>query len=141
MCSSDLYGGFDTGNANEFPRINLQRTARPYRYAYIASNPLGQQSGLQQRISRVDLETGKAASHDFAPDGYVGEPVFIPTGTSGEEDDGIVVTLVFDTRDNCTAIVALDARDLTARPLFTAKLKHHVPFSLHGVFTPRLFGG
>ena len=36
-------------------------------------------------------------------------------------------------------IVGLDAGDLSAAPLFTARLKHHVPFSLHGYFTPRLF--
>jgi all-trans-8'-apo-beta-carotenal 15,15'-oxygenase len=35
--------------------------------------------------------------------------------------------------------VGLDARDIAAAPLFVARLKHHVPFSLHGTFTSRLF--
>ena len=35
--------------------------------------------------------------------------------------------------------LGLDARDLAAKPMFTARLKHHVPYSLHGYFTPRLF--
>jgi all-trans-8'-apo-beta-carotenal 15,15'-oxygenase len=132
--------GFDTGNANEFPRINPQRTGRPYRYAYIANNAPGQPGGLQQCVTRVDLDSGQTVSHDFAPDGYVGEPVFVPAGPDGAEDDGIVLILVFDARENRTAIAGLDARDIAAEPLFVARLKHHVPFSLHGVFTPRLFG-
>jgi all-trans-8'-apo-beta-carotenal 15,15'-oxygenase len=132
--------GFSTGNANEFPRINPQRVAARHRYAYIANNAPAQDSGLQQRITRVDLDSGDTASHDFGPDGYAGEPVFIPARADGEEDDGFVVTLVYDANGGRTHIVGLDARDLAARPLFVARLKHHVPFSLHGMFVPRLFG-
>ena len=131
--------GFATGNANEFPRINPQRVAGRHRYAYIANNPLDRASGLQQLITRVDLETGTTVSHDFGAAGYAGEPVFIPTRPDGEEDEGIVVTLVFDANARRTDVVGLDARNLAARPLFVARLKHHVPFSLHGYFTPTLF--
>jgi all-trans-8'-apo-beta-carotenal 15,15'-oxygenase len=130
---------FETGNANEFPHINPHHVARRHRYAYIASNPPDQSLGLQQRIMRVDLESGATASHDFAPHGYPGEPVFIPARPDGEEDDGFVVTLVFDAAEDRTRIVGLDARDLAASPLFVARLRHHVPYSLHGSFTPRLF--
>lgn len=131
--------GFDTGNANEFPRINPQRGTRPYRYAYIANNRAGEDVGLQRCVTRVDMENGRTVSHDVGTDRYVGEPVFIPARADGDEDDGVVVTLVFDAPANRTDIVGLDARDLAAKPLFTARLKHHVPFSLHGYFTPRLF--
>jgi all-trans-8'-apo-beta-carotenal 15,15'-oxygenase len=113
--------------------------AARYRYAYIASNPPDQPLGLQQRITRVDLENGQTVSHDFAPHGYPGEPVFIPARQDGEEDDGYIVTLVYDASEGRTCIVGLDARDLAASPLFVARLRHHVPFALHGTFTPRLF--
>ncbi len=131
---------FSTGNANEFPRVNPKCVAGRYRYAYILNNAPGRELGLQQLVSRVDMETGCAVSHNFAPDGYPGEPVFIPADASGEEDDGFVVTFVFDAREQRTQIVGLDARDLATRPLFVARLKHHVPFSLHGYFTPESFG-
>jgi all-trans-8'-apo-beta-carotenal 15,15'-oxygenase len=127
---------FETGAANEFPRINPQRVAMSYRYAYIANNESGQAQGLQRRITRVDMGSGKTAFHDFGPDGYVGEPVFIPTRPGGEEDEGWLITLVFDASEQRTKIVGLDARDIAAKPLFVARLKHHVPFSLHGSFAP-----
>ncbi len=123
---------FDTGAANEFPTINPAFTGRRQRYAYIACNPADRSIGLQQQLARIDFESGAVVRHDFGPNGYPGEPLFIPTGDA--EDDGIIVTLVFDSVSKKTSIVGLDARDLAARPLFTAKLRHHVPFSLHGCF-------
>jgi all-trans-8'-apo-beta-carotenal 15,15'-oxygenase len=127
------------GTANEFPRIHPSRTGARHRYVYMASNPAGRTEGLQQRLTRVDMESGTAESHDFGPDGYPGEPMFIPAGNTGDEDEGTVVTLVFNSVDQRTEIVGLDARALSARPLFTARLKHHVPYSLHGTFTRALF--
>jgi len=123
---------FDTGTSNEFPTINPAFAGRRQRYAYIACNPADRTAGLQQQLARIDFETGTVARHDFGPNGYPGEPLFIATGDA--EDDGVVVTLVFDAASGRTSIVGLDARDLAASPLFTARLRHHVPFSLHGCF-------
>jgi len=68
-----------------------------------------------------------------------------PVGFSNQQlrepDDGhqLVVQLMCDAARQRSDIVGLDARDLGAKPLFVARLKHHVPFPLHGTFTPRLF--
>lgn len=125
---------YAAGSANEFPKVHQARVGKPYRYAYIACNRGTCTQGLQQRVARVDVESGAVAIHDFGPHGYVGEPMFIPTGTA--EDDGVVVTLAYDSSTDRSAIVGLDARDLAARPLFTARLRHHVPYGLHGCFSP-----
>jgi all-trans-8'-apo-beta-carotenal 15,15'-oxygenase len=126
---------YAAGSAHEFPKFHPGRVGKPYRYAYIACNPADRRQGLQQQVARVDLENGAVATHDFGPDGYAGEPVFIPTGAAAE-DDGVVVAMVFDAAIQRSAIVGLDARDLAARPLFTARLGHHVPYGLHGCFSP-----
>ena len=129
---------WDTGQANEFPFINPARVAKRHRYAYFLSNPADRPRGLQQHLSKMDFEAGTVTRHDFGPDGYPGEPCFI-AGPGGGEDDGVVVMLVFDARRKRTDVVGLDARDLAGKPLFVGRLKHHVPFMLHGMFTPRLF--
>jgi all-trans-8'-apo-beta-carotenal 15,15'-oxygenase len=129
---------FDTGTANEFPVINPAYVGKRHRYAYIACNRADRVVGLQQQLARVDFQTGTVQRHDFGPNGYPGEPLFIAT-PAGAEDDGVIVTLVFDAERKRTDVVGLDARDLSAKPLFAARLKHHVPFMLHGTFTPRLY--
>lgn len=125
---------FSAGSANEFPKFDPRRVGKPYRYAYIACNPADRVKGLQQQVARVDLESGAVVRHDFGPHGYVGEPCFVPTGAG--EDDGVVVVQVFDSARASSQIVGLDARDLGARPLFVARLKHPVPYGLHGCFQP-----
>ena len=126
---------FATGSASEFPRINPAWTGKCYRYAYLACNPPERSEGLQQQIAKVDLDSGAVAVHRFGATEYAGEPVFVTTGGAAE-DDGILVALVFDAAHNCSSIVGLDARDVAGRPLFTARLRHHVPYSLHGFFAP-----
>ncbi|TMJ27624.1 MAG: Apocarotenoid-15,15'-oxygenase [Alphaproteobacteria bacterium] len=125
---------YAAGSANEFPKVDPRRIGKRYRYAYIACNPADRATGLQQQVARVDLESGAVACHDFGPHGYVGEPFFIPTGAG--EDDGVVVAMVFDAATEGSAVVGLDARDLAAKPLFTARLRHPVPYGLHGCFSP-----
>ena len=58
----------------------------------------------------------------------------MPRSADADEDDGVVITFVFDAATQRTSIVGLDAADIAARPLFTARLGHHVPYSLHGTF-------
>ena len=128
---------WDTGQSNEFPFVNPAKVSKKHRYAYFLKSPLDRPRGLQQHLARLDCETGTVTHHDFGPHGYPGEPCFIPTGGGGE-DDGVVVTLVFDAERKLTDVVGLDARDLAAKPLFVGRLKHHVPFMLHGTFVPRL---
>lgn len=120
------------GTANEFPTINPSCVGKPYRYAYIACNPAGRAQGLQQQVARVDVASGHATVHDFGPSSYVGEPLFVATG--GGEDDGVVVVLAFDATQQRSAVVGLEAHDLSAGPLFIARLRHHVPYPLHGTF-------
>ena len=125
---------FDSGVANEFPSVDPRRVGRAYRYAYIAANPAESRRGLQQRVSRIDTQSGMVVSHDVSPDGYVGEPLFVPRSPEGAEDDGVVIVFVYDSATGRTSIVGLEAADIAGRPLFTARLAHHVPYPLHGTF-------
>jgi all-trans-8'-apo-beta-carotenal 15,15'-oxygenase len=59
---------------------------------------------------------------------------------SEQEDDGWVLTLVYDAEHHRSDVVILDGRDLTKGPLARLHLKHHVPYGLHGSFVPQVFG-
>lgn len=58
---------------------------------------------------------------------------------SEKEDDGWVLALVYDAAHHRSDVVILDARDLSQEPVARLHLKHHIPYGLHGSFTPESF--
>ncbi len=69
----------------------------------------------------------------------LGEPVFVPRpGLCREEDDGWVITQLYDCKRHETQFVVLDARNMGHGPVARAKLAHHTPYGFHGTFTPEV---
>ncbi|EKQ68099.1 lignostilbene-alpha,beta-dioxygenase-like enzyme [Leptolyngbyaceae cyanobacterium JSC-12] len=126
----------------EFPAVHPAKVGRSHRYLYFAAAHAPTGNAPNQAILKMDVETGDRILWSAAPWGYVGEPVFVPRHPNpyqlaGAEDDGWILTLVFDARSDRSAIVILDARDL--RQIARLNLTHHVPYGLHGSFTPECF--
>lgn len=123
----------------EFPALHPQRVGRPYSTAYLgaAHDPTG--NAPLQAIWKLNLESGAQDLWSAAPHGFVGEPVFVPHPGTGAEDEGWLLTLVYDGDHHRTDVVILDAQDLSRGPLARLHLKHHVPYGLHGSFTPKIF--
>ncbi|MBD2462386.1 carotenoid oxygenase family protein [Oscillatoria sp. FACHB-1407] len=126
----------------EFPTLHPQQVGRPYRYLYIgaAHSPLG--NAPLQGILKLDLETGNRQLWSAAPWGYAGEPVFVPRPNADPhvEDDGWLLALFFNAKLERSELVILDAGNLNREPIARLRLKHHVPYGLHGSFTPTVFG-
>ncbi|MBD1825605.1 carotenoid oxygenase family protein [Cyanobacteria bacterium FACHB-DQ100] len=131
----------------EFPFIHPAKAGRPHRYIYMAAAHAETGNAPHQAIVKVDVETGARQLCSFAPTGYVSEPVFVPRGKAteaglytelqGEEDDGWLIATVFNTERDRTDVVIVDAKDLSI--VTTLHLKHHIPYGLHGTFTPHYF--
>jgi all-trans-8'-apo-beta-carotenal 15,15'-oxygenase len=117
----------------EFPAIHPSKMGVNYRYVYIGAADASQGNAPLQAILKLDLATQKQHLWSAAPQGFVSEPLFIPRSSSGGEDDGWVMTLVYDASCHCSALVILDGRDLNM--VATLRLKHHIPYGLHGSWT------
>eukprot|EP00959_Pyramimonas_sp_CCMP1952_P430305 9012979-Pyramimonas_sp.AAC.1 len=52
------------------------------------------------------------------------------------EDDGWVVGYAFNAHSGLSEVLVLDARDMSL--VCRCKLKHHIPYGLHGQFVPGL---
>lgn len=121
----------------EFPVVHPQRVGRPYRYVYLgaAHNPRG--NAPLQAVIKLDLVSGEQQFWSAAPRGFSGEPIFVPRSTDPEaaEDDGWLLLLTFNAEKERSELVILDAQDLS-QPVVRLKLKHHVPYGLHGSFAP-----
>ena len=124
----------------EFPWVNPTKVGQPYRYLYTGAAYAPQGNAPLQAILKLDLSSGSRQVWSAAPQGFVSEPVFVPLSGGALEDDGWLLTLVYDSAHHRSDLVILDARDLNLGPVARLHLKHHVPYGLHGSFTPDLFG-
>ncbi|NET08723.1 MAG: Apocarotenoid-15,15'-oxygenase [Merismopedia sp. SIO2A8] len=120
----------------EFPQVHPQHVGRPYRYTYIGATHADDGNAPLQAIWKVDMENPTQQQlWSFAPRGFIGEPIFVPRPGSDIEDDGWILTLVFNAERNKSELAILEAHSLSQGPVATLKLKHHVPYGLHGSFT------
>ncbi|MDY6804267.1 MAG: carotenoid oxygenase family protein, partial [Cyanobacteriota bacterium] len=92
-----------------------------------------------QAVLKIDWETGERQVWSAAPRGFAGEPIFVPRPGGAAEDDGWLLMLMYDGANHRSDLVILDAGDLSKEPVARLHLKHHVPYGLHGSFTPELF--
>jgi all-trans-8'-apo-beta-carotenal 15,15'-oxygenase len=123
----------------EFPVINPAYTGRPYRYLYLGAAHLPQGNAPLQAVVKMDLETGNRQLWSAAPYGYTTESTFVPRPGAIAEDDGWLLVMVFDSIREVSKLVILDAQDLHREAIATLWLKHHIPYGLHGSFTPVCF--
>ncbi|MEO0407741.1 MAG: carotenoid oxygenase family protein [Cyanobacteria bacterium P01_A01_bin.135] len=124
----------------EFPWVHPEYAGRPYRYVYLGAADQREGNAPLQCILKADLETGDRQLWSAAPRGFVSEPVFVPRPGSSAEDDGWVMTLVFNASHGRSELVILDAQDFGKGRVATLRLKHHVPYGLHGNFVSEYFG-
>lgn len=123
----------------EFPTLHPDMVGRTYRYLYIGAAHNATGNAPLQAILKIDWQTGDRQLHSFAPKGYISEPVFVPRPNAQAEDDGWVLTLVYDSSHHRSDVVILDGRDLNQEPVATVHLKHHIPYGLHGNWVDRVF--
>jgi beta,beta-carotene 9',10'-dioxygenase len=112
----------------ELPRINYGRNnERPYRYTW----GIDAKSGWLDRIVKVDTE--ERSTIEWAEVGCSpGEPVFVAAPDSADEDAGVLLSVVFDSRSGRSFMLILDAADLSE--LARAEAPHHIPYGFHGQF-------
>jgi len=115
----------------EFPRIHPALYGKSYRYGYA----LGFSSALRpdfQEIKKYDFEQDTSQTLVFGNGKMAAEPVFVPRAGATNEDDGYLLTLVFDPASNKSDLVIVPAEDLSAGAIATIHLPRRVPFGFHG---------
>ncbi|BAQ65924.1 carotenoid oxygenase family protein [Geminocystis sp. NIES-3709] len=115
----------------EFPSINSENVGRNYRYIFIGASDHPTKNAPLQALLKLDLITKQEQLYSFAPKGFTGEPVFIPKKNPESEDDGWVLTLVYDSTYHRSDLVIFDGKNIS-QPIATLHLKQHIPYGLHG---------
>ena len=68
--------------------------------------------------------------------GGAGEAVFVPADDASAEDDGFVLSLVYDAERQASDLLVLNAQDFTGDPAAVVHLPVRVPFGFHGNWVP-----
>jgi carotenoid cleavage dioxygenase len=58
--------------------------------------------------------------------------VFVPASDGASEDEGYVLSYVYDAARDTSDLVILDATDFAASPVATIGLPQRVPYGYHG---------
>jgi len=116
----------------EFPRFNPSRAAKPYQFGYsVAVRGNGFPS-----ILKHDLQTGTSTSFEFGAGRHGAEPYFVAREGAKAEDDGYLMTFVYDEASRKSELVVLNAQDLATPPIATVHLPARVPYGFHGSWIP-----
>lgn len=118
----------------EFPRINDAYGTRDYRFAYSA-HWWGDRARTGPAYKH-DVRNARTEVHDFGAGCASMEPVFVPRVGAVEEDDGYVLSYVFNAERGASDVVILAAQDFAGAPLAVVELPVRVPFGFHGAWVP-----
>ncbi len=118
----------------EFPRHDERLVGRPHRYAYtVAAEVL--RNGFTGLLKH-DLQAMTAELVDYGPGRMTMEAVFVPRSDDAAEDDGWLMSYVYDATTGRSDVVVLHAQDLRGGPVATVHLPARVPFGFHGNWLP-----
>jgi carotenoid cleavage dioxygenase-like enzyme len=120
--------------SHAFPRIDDRRTGFANRFGWAVAPRAGGREEMDDPtcIVKYDVVTGERSVHDFGPTTSSGEPVFVPARDGAAEDEGYLVTYLYDAAAASSSFVVLDAADMSAAPIATVALPQRVPHGFHG---------
>lgn len=117
--------------SGELPRINPQYELKQHRYIYTALNR--GKASFFDGVGKTDMQAGTTAiweEHRHTP----GEPVFVPRPGATEEDDGVVLVVVFDGNASTSYLLCLDAKTMTEVARATVDMP--IGLGFHGSHIP-----
>ena len=117
----------------ELPRIDYARVnTKPYRYVYACGQRPERPDWLNELVKFDTRERALVSWHERGC--YPGEPVFAGRPGREREDDGVILSVVFDSGTNRSFLLVLDASSFEEKA--RAEAPHHVPIGFHGQFMP-----
>jgi carotenoid cleavage dioxygenase len=123
----------------EFPRIDDRLVGHRNRWGYATTNrpdAVSRPDATWTGLLKYDRGGGPAVENVLPHAHWTGEPVFVPRSSTAAEDDGFVLSVVYDGPNDRSCLQILDARNFDRDPLAKLWLDHRVPLGFHGNFAP-----
>ena len=121
----------------EFPRVDERVVGRRHATGWASGvrDDHGR-PGFGGHLVRIDGATGDARSIDLGPGRLSGEWVMVPRAAGAGEEDGWLLSLVYDQATDRSELVVVAAEDPDAGPLARVLLPTRVPLGFHGNWLP-----
>jgi carotenoid cleavage dioxygenase len=117
----------------EFPRVDERVVGRRHRYGYTAAvEASGSGFAFRAALIKHDLERNSSEVRNLDAGAGAAEPVFVPRHSDAGEDDGWILSIVYDPDRDRSDLLILDATDFTGEPQAVVGLPQRVPFGFHG---------
>ncbi len=122
----------------EFPRVADSVIGLKHRYGYvmgISDAAGGDPAAVPGSIVKYDRQSGARSQIDLGPGCMPGEPVFVPAEGGKSEDDGYLMTFVYDAASDSSRFVVMDAATMDSAPVASIELPR-IPHGFHGSWIP-----
>ncbi|HET9543275.1 MAG TPA: carotenoid oxygenase family protein [Acidimicrobiales bacterium] len=120
----------------ELPTRDPRRVGREHRYGWLVESPVDPDTVRFGGLYRLEVSTGETQYWDAGPGRSANEGLFVPRPGGTDEDDGWVLTYVYDAATEGSELVVLDASAIDGGPLATVELPGRVPHGFHAAWVP-----
>jgi carotenoid cleavage dioxygenase len=120
----------------ELPTRDPRRVGREHRYGYLVESPPDERTVTFGGLYRLDVTDSSTVHWDAGAGRSANEALFVPNPDGTDEDDGWLLTYVYDAATELSELAVLDASDLAAGPLGTVALPARVPHGFHAAWVP-----
>jgi len=124
-----------------FGVINPAYSGKQHTYIYATVGALQEKVAPPQGITKIN--TRDKTSQVWLPKQYefCGEPMYAPktnadgTTASTSEDDGYILSILFNGKTKLSSLLVFNAQDITTGPIAKVDLGVGIPHGYHGCFT------
>jgi len=126
----------------DFPVIHPSLIGKPFKFAYCATfTPSLQKGPLFDGIVKFE-NTYPISEGSFKEVGRIrygehcfgGEAVFVPKKGAKAEDDGFLMTFIYDESTQRSEYVVFDAKTMSPHPLLCVVMPQRIPYGFHGIW-------
>ncbi len=132
----------------DFPSINPSVSCQKNRYVYANCGSSNVVSTPIQGVVKFDLEKMTETKWIGEPYEFLGEVVYAPrknkktpennSSDGAEEDDGYLLSYLFNGKTKTSEFVIFDAKDVSKGPISRQLTPTNIPYGFHGSFIPNL---
>lgn len=120
----------------EFPRVADATVGLPHRYGYCVRTGDQAEQPTFEGLIKYDLARDLSTRFDPGPYRFPGEPIFVKGAEGRAEDEGWVLSLVYDADRDASDLVILDSTSFAGPPVAIVHLPARIPFGFHGSWVP-----